>query len=338
MSENNTASFGFRDVPEAERKALCAGLFLGGGPLTDQMNDLMSAGVHRIWKDAMVEWLNPQPGWKSIDVAGGTGDIAFRIVELARNRGWRSVRAVTDYDINEKMVGEGKRRADAKGEAAITWTVGDAEALPVPDASFDSLHDRFRHPQCHPYRKSAGRGAAGPEARGRFLAWNFPRSMSRASTRSMTPIPSNCCRSWVPGWRAMRNPIAIWPKASAAFPAARNSPQMIGAAGLGQVEVRILSGGHRRHAFGLAALMASLLLRLIHAALLLLSPALAFRAGAAGRGAQNWPVRWKDWGRPISSWARCWRRGPISSAWRWPKRWNICRTGCRLFRKRKPAP
>ena len=53
----------------------------------DLMNDLMSGGIHRIWKDAMVEWLNPQPGWTSLDVAGGTGDIALRIAGLARARG-----------------------------------------------------------------------------------------------------------------------------------------------------------------------------------------------------------------------------------------------------------
>src|ERR1700743_1817754 len=83
----DTASFGYRDVPEAEKEGLVREVFSSVAKRYDLMNDLMSGGVHRIWKDAMVEWLNPQPGWRSVDVAGGTGDIAFRIAEMARTRG-----------------------------------------------------------------------------------------------------------------------------------------------------------------------------------------------------------------------------------------------------------
>src|ERR1700748_2994603 len=86
MSDPKTASFGFRDVPEAEKEGLVREVFASVAARYDLMNDLMSAGVHRIWKDAMVEWLNPQPGWKVLDVAGGTGDIAFRIAEMVRAR------------------------------------------------------------------------------------------------------------------------------------------------------------------------------------------------------------------------------------------------------------
>ena len=107
----------------------------------DLMNDLMSGGIHRIWKDAIVEWLNPQPGWRVLDVAGGTGDIAFRIAEMARSRGGEA--DITVCDINEKMVGEGKRRALEKAEPAISWTVGDAEHLPVPDGQFDAYTIAF---------------------------------------------------------------------------------------------------------------------------------------------------------------------------------------------------
>src|SRR5579862_6669022 len=120
-----TASFGFREVPEGEKEGLVREVFSSVAARYDLMNDLMSAGVHRIWKDAMVEWLNPRPGWNCIDVAGGTGDIAFRIAAMARSRGGEA--AITVCDINEKMVGEGVRRAGEKGEGAIHWTVGDAE-------------------------------------------------------------------------------------------------------------------------------------------------------------------------------------------------------------------
>src|ERR1700759_1879839 len=102
MSDPKTASFGFRDVPESEKEGLVEEVFSRGAARYDLMNDLMSAGVHRIWKDAMVEWLNPRPGWKTLDVAGGTGDIAFRIVEMARSRGGDS--PVTVGDINQQTL------------------------------------------------------------------------------------------------------------------------------------------------------------------------------------------------------------------------------------------
>jgi demethylmenaquinone methyltransferase/2-methoxy-6-polyprenyl-1,4-benzoquinol methylase len=105
------------------------------------MNDLMSAGVHRIWKDAMVEWLGPRPGWKVLDVAGGTGDIAFRMMEMARHRGGEA--SVTVCDINEQMLGEGRRRAAEKGEGGIAWVCGNAEDLPFPDAHFDAYTIAF---------------------------------------------------------------------------------------------------------------------------------------------------------------------------------------------------
>ena len=80
-------SFGNRDVPEAEKEGLVREVFSSVAGKYDLMNDLMSAGVHRLWKDAMVEWLDPRPGWNVLDVAGGTGDIAFRIAEHARAHG-----------------------------------------------------------------------------------------------------------------------------------------------------------------------------------------------------------------------------------------------------------
>src|ERR1700761_1047043 len=96
---NSTASFGYRDVPEGEKEALVREVFSSVAKRYDLMNDLMSGGVHRLWKDAMVEWLTPQPGWRVLDVAGGTGDIAFRIADAVRARGGEA--EITVCDINE---------------------------------------------------------------------------------------------------------------------------------------------------------------------------------------------------------------------------------------------
>src|ERR1700722_5278292 len=112
MSDSKTASFGFRDVPEAEKEGLVREVFSSVAARYDLMNDVMSGGVHRIWKDAMVEWLNPRPGWEGLDVAGGPGAIALRIAEMAKARGGAA--DITVCDINEQMVGEGVRRAHEK--------------------------------------------------------------------------------------------------------------------------------------------------------------------------------------------------------------------------------
>jgi demethylmenaquinone methyltransferase / 2-methoxy-6-polyprenyl-1,4-benzoquinol methylase len=99
----------------------------------DVMNDLMSGGVHRLWKDAMMDWLAPRPGQRLLDVAGGTGDVAFRFLKRAPGR----VRAVV-CDMTESMLVEGRKRAEAEKLAdRLDWVVGDAMALPFADASFD---------------------------------------------------------------------------------------------------------------------------------------------------------------------------------------------------------
>src|ERR1700753_4093967 len=110
MSDPKTASFGFRDVPEAEKEGLVREVFSSVAARYDLMNDLMSAGVHRIWKDAMVEWLNPRPGWKVLDVAGGPANIAFPSADMPRHRNLKSGGGeadVTVCDINAQMLGEG---------------------------------------------------------------------------------------------------------------------------------------------------------------------------------------------------------------------------------------
>src|SRR5258708_22229641 len=113
------ASFGFRDVRAKDKEGLVREVFSSVAQRYDVMNDLMSGGVHRLWKDAMVEWLNPRPGQSVLDVAGGTGDIAFRIASLARQRGGKAV--ITVCDINEEMLSEGMRRAADADETMVRW-------------------------------------------------------------------------------------------------------------------------------------------------------------------------------------------------------------------------
>src|ERR1044072_6802313 len=105
-------SFGFRDVPASEKEGLVGEGFSSGGRRYDLMNDLMSGGVHRLWKDAMVDWLSLQPGWRILDVAGGTGDIAFRMDDRVRSRGGAEI---VVCDVNAGMIGGGVGRGRGRG-------------------------------------------------------------------------------------------------------------------------------------------------------------------------------------------------------------------------------
>jgi demethylmenaquinone methyltransferase/2-methoxy-6-polyprenyl-1,4-benzoquinol methylase len=134
-------SYGFRKVGEGEKQPLVNDVFHKVANRYDLMNDLMSAGLHRLWKDAMVAWLNPpkRPGWKVLDVAGGTGDIAFRIVEASQRQAHATV-----LDINGSMLAVGRDRAEKKGLAANTdFVEANAEALPFEDGTFDAYTIAF---------------------------------------------------------------------------------------------------------------------------------------------------------------------------------------------------
>src|SRR5437588_7533799 len=106
MKTTSKASFGYRDVPEDEKDSLVRGVFDRVARRYDLMNDLMSGGVHRLWKDAVAARLNPQPGETIVDCAGGTGDIARRVARLARRaqlrRGGADARIVV-VDYNAEM-------------------------------------------------------------------------------------------------------------------------------------------------------------------------------------------------------------------------------------------
>ncbi len=135
------ASFGFREVSPGEKTALVRGVFDSVAARYDVMNDAMSGGVHRLWKSAMIDWLRPRPGMRVLDVAGGTGDIALRILDKANREvpEGRTPAAVTVCDINEAMLNVGRDRAVNAGRLDdLDWMVGNAEALPVADCAYDA--------------------------------------------------------------------------------------------------------------------------------------------------------------------------------------------------------
>ena len=142
MSQSS-ATFGYRDVDPTEKPGLVRGVFDRVASRYDLMNDLMSAGVHRIWKDATAARLNPQPGEVILDVAGGTGDMARRYAKLARQaqerRGGDDA-TIHIIDYNAEMIAAGLEKG---APPEICWAVGDAQRLPLPDASADAYSIAF---------------------------------------------------------------------------------------------------------------------------------------------------------------------------------------------------
>ena len=134
--------FGFKQVPLDEKQALVDGVFHNVAKRYDLMNDLMSGGLHRAWKDALVTAVNPPRSDRAfalLDVAGGTGDISLRVIEA----GGAGTRA-TVLDINTDMLSVGRKRIAAQGrDNVIDFIEGNAEELPFPDKSFDAVTIAF---------------------------------------------------------------------------------------------------------------------------------------------------------------------------------------------------
>jgi len=138
----NETHFGFREVDPSEKQGLVNGVFSSVAGRYDLMNDLMSAGLHRPWKDAMVNLVNPPRGphpFSLLDVAGGTGDIAFRVMDAGGPQ-----TCATVCDINFEMLEVGRARAAKQGyEGAVDFIEGNAESLPFPARKFDAYTIAF---------------------------------------------------------------------------------------------------------------------------------------------------------------------------------------------------
>ena len=175
---DKTSPFGFIDLEASEKVRRVRGVFDSVASKYDLMNDLMSAGVHRVWKDAAAAKLNPRPGETILDVAGGTGDMARRYSKMARRaqerRGGEDATVIV-LDYNAEMILAGVEKG---GEPEMAWTVGDAMNLPLPDASVDAYSISFG------IRNVADVDQALREARrvlkpgGRFLCLEFSRPIA----------------------------------------------------------------------------------------------------------------------------------------------------------------
>ena len=232
-----TTHFGFRTVAADEKTALVKGVFDSVARRYDLMNDLMSGGVHRLWKTVMIDRLNPRSGMRVLDVGGGTGDIALRILD-------RAAAAVTVLDINGEMLKVGRDRAMEAGRVDdITWVRANAEALPVADASMDAYTIAFciRNVTHIPEALREARRVLRPG--GHFLCLEFSRvaiapldRLYDAYSFRVLPALGRAVTGDADAYRYLAESIRR-------FPSQEAFARMIGEAGLTLVKYRNLSGG-----------------------------------------------------------------------------------------------
>ncbi len=239
-SKPGTTHFGFRTVSEGEKPGMVRAVFDAVAPKYDLMNDLMSAGVHRLWKAAMVDWLAPKVGQSVIDVAGGTGDIAFRLLDRMGD----GAMPVTVCDINAAMLRVGRdRAADCGRLTGLVWTCADAERLPFADLAFDAYTIAFG------LRNVTHLDAALAEARrvlkpgGRFLCLEFSRVLVPVLEKLYDLYSFNVL-PWlgqiVTGDREAYQYLA---ESIRRFPDQQALAERMRAAGFAEVKVRNLTGG-----------------------------------------------------------------------------------------------
>ncbi|MGI9169814.1 MAG: class I SAM-dependent methyltransferase [Caulobacteraceae bacterium] len=247
MSEGG-ATFGFSRVDPAEKPGLVRGVFDRVARRYDLMNDLMSGGVHRLWKDAAAARLNVQPGERVIDCAGGTGDMARRFARMARaaagrRRGGGAGRVearIAVIDCNARMIRSGRERG---GDGAIVWAVGDAQALPLLDARADAYCIAFGLRNVTDIPRALREARRVLKAGGRFVCLEFSTPVHGAIARaydaySFTMIPA--IGAAVAGDRDAYRYLV---ESIRRFPDQRTLAALMEGAGFARVSVTNFSGG-----------------------------------------------------------------------------------------------
>ncbi len=244
MSQNNaphdtqdTADFGFRSVPKGEKSTLVREVFDSVAGKYDVMNDLMSLGIHRLWKREYLTMLDPRPYHKLLDLAAGTGDITF---------GWlkRGGGPVVMSDINESMLSVGRDRATANGYLGdIEFLVADAENLPLPDGTFDRVSMAFGLRNCTNKQKVIEEAFRLLRPGGRFLVLEFSKlqiagleKLYDAWSFQALPKIGGIIAKDSESYQYLAESIRM-------FPPQEELKRMFAAAGFERVSYRNLSGG-----------------------------------------------------------------------------------------------
>jgi demethylmenaquinone methyltransferase/2-methoxy-6-polyprenyl-1,4-benzoquinol methylase len=241
-----TVSFGARTVKADEKAGLVRGVFDSVAPHYDLMNDLMSCGLHRVWKSVLLDRLNPQPGQLLVDVAGGTGDIAIGFLERAAGRplrGRKEARAVV-CDINHAMLREAlERPALLQFARTLSHVCGSAEALPLEEGSCDRYTIGFGIRNVTDRQRALAEAHRVLRPGGRFVCLEF--------SRPTTPLLESAYRRYsdnvIPalGERVARDrdSYVYLVESIRRFPSQNAFAQEIRQAGFKRVAVENLTGG-----------------------------------------------------------------------------------------------
>lgn len=248
MSEEETSGAAARDyrrLSAAEKAPFVRAVFDSVASRYDVMNDLMSGGVHRLWKAAMTAALKPRPGQRLIDVAGGTGDVALRVLpRLVPEAGIAAEGGAVVCDVNERMLAVGRARALDQGILfGIEWLAADAEQLPFPDRSFDLYTIAFGLRNATHFDAALGEARRVLKPGGRFLCLEFTPEV----TPLLQPLYDLYSFHVVPLLGQIvtgdRDAYTYLVESIRGFPRQSELAEMIAGAGLEQVRYRNLTGG-----------------------------------------------------------------------------------------------
>jgi demethylmenaquinone methyltransferase / 2-methoxy-6-polyprenyl-1,4-benzoquinol methylase len=233
--------FGFASVPLSEKQDRVNDVFHAVAQRYDIMNDLMSAGLHRLWKEALVSMLRPPAhrAFRVLDVAGGTGDVAFRILDAGGAQ-----TSVTVLDINSGMLGVGEERAAKRSfEGALDFVEANAESLPFPDKSFDAYTIAFGIRNVPRIDVALGEAFRVLKTGGRLLVLEF----AAVETPGLDRIYDAYSFNLIPPMGRMvtgdAEPYRYLVESIRKFPKPDAFARMIGAAGFRRVDFRPMSGG-----------------------------------------------------------------------------------------------
>lgn len=238
-SGERTTHFGFETVREAEKAGRVHGVFSSVASRYDVMNDAMSLGIHRLWKDAMLDWLAPRPGMRALDVAGGTGDIAFRLMDRVKGQARVSV-----LDLTEAMLVEGRERAAERTWAdRLDWIVGDAMALPFGNATFDAYTIAFGIRNVTRPEQALAEAYRVLRPGGRLLVLEFSRVPNEALRKAYDLYSFNVIPPLGQALAGDRDSYRYLVESIRRFPDQGTFAGMIRDAGFGRVQYRNLSMG-----------------------------------------------------------------------------------------------
>ena len=235
-----TVHFGSQEVPLAHKQTLVDGVFSAVARRYDLMNDLMSFGLHRAWKDALVAAVNPPKGrpFALLDIAGGTGDIAARVIAA----GGEQTRA-TVCDINADMLAVGRERAAARSPSAIAFAEGNAEALPFADRSFDAATVAFGIRNVPRIEAALTEAYRVLRIGGRFLCLEFSAVDVPGLDRLYELYSSNFIPALGRAVAGDAEPYRYLVESIRRFPKPQEFAAMLRAAGFARVSHQVMTGG-----------------------------------------------------------------------------------------------